>query len=1076
MRPLCAAPAKFTGYVILQSAMFKPGSKFFVAHSSRKAFPHSPGKTRPAQRPIRPAQDKSRVPDRQTTPTQTDPVPPPRTSRQRGCLWLFAVFLLLGCGLLTVSAVAVGGLAYARLDQLVGARLEEFAEYRGFESTFIYARNHADGMTSTADCARMPSDRDELHLLYELFGEGRRQHVPLEQMPETLLQAIIATEDEAFYRHIGIDIPATMQATWRFFTGNRLAPGGSTIHQQLVRNVLFAPEYRAERSIRRKAEEILLALALDRRYSKGEVLEMYLNEVYYGNLAYGAQAAAQTFFCKDVSGLSVGEAALLAGLPQAPASLDPLSSDPAIQAAVHERWLIVLDAMVTNGYLTEAEKEDIHADGLVLHQDAIRLEAPHFTIHLLGELEKKLRGLGYEPDLVTPEGVPIFGGFQVFSTLDTRLNDLTRAIIIQQLCQSKEQHIGNGAAVILKPSTGEILAMIGSPNYHSHDLSPGNSLIAYEYDDEGRCTAVHVMDGQVNVTTRRRQPGSAIKPITYAAALERQVLTPGTVLWDTETSIAIAGQPDYEPRNYDGRFHGPMTLRTALANSYNIPAVQTLRALGVENLLETMNRFGVQSLADDPSQYGLSLTLGGGEITLLELTRAYTIFVNQGRLFPSQSIRCILNGDDYIIYEFNVSCPRGEIVTDVMLAACEEQPSEAQAAYCSLPAPSQREAVGGKAVLDARIAFLIQDILSDNEARSPAMGANSALHIPGLPAAVKTGTTDDFKDNWTVGSTANVAVGVWVGNTRGEPMRNTTGLSGAAPIWNAILQGIYEDSAHLLSFAALDGSLRNEVIPVPAAMTLQEICDVQQLREPATHCSATTKEWFLDSPPVRPDAQGQLQIPPPAAKEPELLSDVERVEVSPSVYALRAQPLPANVSEAIDFGVPQAEAPPPPLYCQIPRNLAQSAPGAQTRLFLAPPPDAKDAIAAERYAREHGFAFLPTIVCTPELLAIARSQIAQVVTAYISQPYADETVSGGMAIQGSVHFAPEQAQFYKLELRGGPYTDWITLGDIHQLPVEDGPLEWLPVLPRGNYQLRLVVVGWDGNFVQPPYEVSFRVP
>lgn len=1053
-----------------------PGDANFTANPTRKAIPHTPGKNRPAQRPIRPAQEESRRPTRQPTPAQTNQPPPPRIGRHRGCLWSFAVFLLLGCGLLTVSVAAVGGLAYARLDQLVDARLEEFAEYRGFESTFIYARNHTDGVPSDAGCARKPPGRDEPHLLYELFGEGRRQHVPLEQMPVALLQAIIATEDEAFYRHLGIDIPATLQAAWRFLTGNRLAPGGSTIHQQLVRNVLFAPEYRAERSIRRKAEEIILALALDRRYAKDEVLEMYLNEVYYGNLAYGAQAAAQTFFCKEVSDLSVGEAALLAGLPQAPASLDPLSSDPATQAAVLERWLIVLDAMVDNGFLTEAEKEHIHATGLVLQQDAIRLEAPHFTIHLLGELEEKLRSLGYQPDLVTPDGVPIFGGFRVYSTLDTRLNELSRDVITQQLCQSKEQRIGNGAAVVLKPSTGEVLAMMGSANYHSHDLAPGNPLIAYEYDDEGRCTAVHVVDGQVNVTTRRRQPGSAIKPITYAAALERQVLNPGTVLWDTETSITIAGQPDYEPRNYDGRYHGPMTLRTALANSYNIPAVQTLRALGVENLLETMNRFGLQSLADDPSQYGLSLTLGGGEITLLELTRAYTIFVNQGRLLPSRSIRCILDMNDAIIYEFAAGCPRGEIVTAAMLANCEAQPSEAQAAYCSLPTPSQQETVGGKAVLDARIAYLIQDILSDNVARSPAMGANSALHIPNLPAAVKTGTTDDFKDNWTVGTTANVAVGVWVGNTRGEPMRNTTGLSGAAPIWNAILRGIYDEPKHLLPFAEADGRLRSEVIPVPAAMTLQEICDVRQLREPATHCSSTTTEWFLDSPPARPDAQGQLQIPPSPVREPELLSDVDRVEVSPSVYALRAQPLPANISEAIDFGLPRAEAPPPPLYCQIPQHLAPSAPGAQTRLFLAPPPDAQDAIAAERFARENGYAFLPTIVCTPELLALARSQIAQVVTAFISRPYADELVTEGMAIQGSVQFAPEQAQFYKLELRGGPYFDWITLGDIHQQPVADGPLEWLPVLPRGDYQLRLVVVGWDGNFVQPPYQLSFRVP
>ena len=259
-------------------------------------------------------------------------------------------------------------------------------------------------------------------------------------------------------------------------------------------------------------------------------------------------------------------------------------------------------------------------------------------------------------------------------------------------------------------------------------------------------------------------------------------------------------------------------------------------------------------------------------------------------------------------------------------------------------------------------------------------------------------------------------------------------------------------------------------------MTLQQICDVRRLLEPATHCTATRSEWFFDSAPARPDAQGSLYIPSATTENDEPPSEVDLVEVSPSVYSLRAQPLPLPVGEAIDFGVPQEDAPPAPIYCQLPRSLASSAPGAQTRLFLAPPPHMEDAIAAEHFARENGIAFLPTIVCTPELLAIARSQIGQIVTAYISQPFSGEIVSGGKAIQGSVLFTPEQAQFYKLELRGGPYGDWITLGDIHQQPVQEGQLEWLPVLPRGEYQLRLVVVGWDGNFVQPPYEVAFRVP
>ncbi len=1029
---------------------------------------------RKKQQPIRPPRQRTAEPP----PIVSETRPPlPRSNRHRGCLWFLAIFSLLSCGILILTTATVGALVYARLDGLVDERLVEFENYRGFASTFIYARNISPNPADNGNCQRSTQAENKPELLYEVFGEGRRQHIPLAQIPQALLDATVATEDEAFYHHFGIDIPATLQATWRFFSGDRSAPGGSTIHQQLVRNVLFSAEYRAERSIRRKLEEILLALALDRRYSKEQILEMYLNEIYFGNLAYGVQAAAQTFFCKDVQELNVGEGALLAGLPQAPANLDPLSSDPKVQAAVNERWQIVLAAMVENGYLSPQERAYISAEGLRFQPDTILLKAPHFTIHLLDELEDLLTSLDYQPDFITPDGQAIFGGFQVHSTLDTRLNALAQDAIVSQVCQGAKQQIGNGAALIIKPSSGEILAMVGSANFYSHELKVQNELVAYEYDEQGRCIAVHVVDGQVNVNTRARQPGSTIKPITYAAALERGLFTPGTVFWDTETHIPVAGQPDYTPRNYDGNFHGPMTLRSALANSYNIPAVQALRALGVEALLEILARFGVNSLGEDASQYGLSLTLGGGEITPLELTRAFTVFANQGRLLPSQSIRCILDEDENIVFQLDDACAHGQVITSAMLADCETQSEAERPNHCQLPAPSLLVESGGPAVLDARIAYLISDILSDETARRPAMGAEGALYIPGLRAAVKTGTTDNFKDNWTIGYTANVAVGVWVGNTRGEAMRNTSGLSGAAPIWKEILSTIYEDPTLLKLFSDTQGELRPEASIPPNAMTLQRICDLRRLTEPATHCAHTTVEWFLDTPAARPDAEGELRIPSSETEiRPNPSSAIELTEVSPSVFSLLVQPLPPAVGNSIDFGLPRENAPPPPIYCQLPNALTAQAPGAQTRLFIAPPFNAEDAIAAEIYARENGFPFLPTIVCTPELIAVARQHGGDIITAYIHQPAAGTEIAGNIPILGSAQFRPDQAQFYKLELRGGPHLDWTTLGSTHTQAIAAGQLEWLPALPSGDYQLRLVVIGWDGNFLQPPYEIAFRVP
>ncbi|MBZ0287566.1 MAG: hypothetical protein K8I30_08120, partial [Anaerolineae bacterium] len=401
----------------------------------------------------------------------------------------------------------------------------------------------------------------------------------------------------------------------------------------------------------------------------------------------------------------------LAGLPQAPANLDPLNPDPAVQAAVEVRWRTVLDRMVTENVITDAQRNEALRAGLTFHEPDVPFRAQHFTLFARDELEDLLLSLGYGPEQIAR------GGLRVYTTLDLRVNDLAQQAARAQIERlSAVNNVGNAAVTVLKPLTGEILAMVGSVDYNNDAI-----------------------DGQVNVAISPRQPGSTMKPMTYSAALELGMST-GDIVWDAPMNLSGPGIPLDWPQNYDRRFHGPMRIRQALANSYNIPAVSTLRFVGVENLLSMAQRLGVRSLGSDAGNYGLSLTLGGGEVTLLELIRAYSVFANQGAYVPTTSILCILNSDDEILYQYEGGCPRG-----------------------SETATTLNQRGFGTQVLDPRIAFFISDVLGDNAARTPAMGANSPLNTGSVFSSVKTGTTDDVKDNWTIGFTRNVAVGVWVG-------------------------------------------------------------------------------------------------------------------------------------------------------------------------------------------------------------------------------------------------------------------------------------------------------------------------
>lgn len=942
-------------------------------------------------------------------PTQGTPAPaglPPRPAGRRrilgcspGCFMVLIGLLVTFCGGSLLILLILTATLGTQLEERYQKEVAQVDTFQSFQTTYFY-------------------DRDE-RLLTESFTEGRRTNVSYSDFPQNLIYATIAIEDDSFFSNPGFEIPATARAMLQYFGLAQGSSGGSTITQQVVRNVLFTEEYRSERSIRRKAEEILLAWLLTQRKSKQDILELYLNQIFYGNHAYGAEAAAQTFFGKSIKDLTLGEAAMLAGLPQAPAELDPLNPDPDVQAAVQARWRLVLDRMVAKNFITADERDAALNAGLSFQQPEVTLLAPHFTLYAERQFDSLMDELGYPPEEVAR------GGFRVYTTVDLDMQNMVQSAAQGQIANLAANNASNAAVLVLKPVTGEVLAMVGSVDYRNDAI-----------------------DGRVNVALAPRQPGSTMKPLTYSAAIE-QGMTLGDIIWDTPVDIG-----GYQPVDYDRNWHGPVRIRTALANSYNIPAVQTLRRIGVPSFLEIASRFGIRSLGTDASNYGLSLTLGGGEITLLELTRAYTVFANGGSLVPTTAILCVLDHQNRIIYQYENGCPRGTPTDHTV-----------------------NRGGFGQQVLDPRIAYMISDILGDNAARTPAMGANSPLNTGTLQTSVKTGTTDNFKDNWTVGYTRNVAVGVWVGNSDGTPMTgNTSGLTGAAPLWNSVITTIYGNNDYLSRFA-VDGSLLPDRMDTPAGMSLHRICSISALREPAQECTASINEWFLDSTAARADGQGNLQYAPapqPTQDQPPASGPWLR-EVEPSIYRVLVNPIDPSIANVIQIAVPVGQQPPPPpLYCQVPVELTGSAPGAREQLFIAPPSDPGDAVRAEQYARNNGFAFLPTIACTPELLSAVGSPL--VITAFISSPTNGEPVTGNMPIMGTAQFSPGQAQYYKIEISGGQFgSNWLTLGDVHYNSVVNGQLEYLQAegLQPGQYMLQLVVVGNDGNYVQTPYQVSF---
>jgi 1A family penicillin-binding protein len=607
-------------------------------------------------------------------------------------------------------------------------------------------------------------------LLYEVIDPARGRHAPvtLSDIPPYLLQATVATEDANFYRHPGVDVRAVLRALWINLQGGEVLSGGSTITQQLARNLLLSPEERAQRTLTRKLRESILAWQLARAYSRDEILALYLNETYYGNYAYGVEAAAQAYFGRHVGELDLAQCALLAGLPQAPSAYNPLNN----LAAARQRQQVVLGLMVKQGFIGQEDADLAAAEQLHFASTPFPIAAPHFVMYVQSLLEESLGRERLEQ-----------GGLRVYTTLDLALQETAQQIARRRLARladtrygEQDRNVHDAALVALDAHTGEILVMLGSPDYFDAEI-----------------------DGAVNVTLALRQPGSSIKPITYAAAFDparaaargEAPYTPATLIADVRTAFITRENRPYVPRNYDGLFHGPVLARQALASSLNVPAVKVLDYVGLEDMVRQARQMGITTF-DAADRFGLALTLGGGEVRLLELTAAYAALANGGWRIEPTAIRRVVDAEGHALWS---------------------------------PQEGRREQT-----LDERVAYLVTDILSDDWARMSAFGEGSVLQL-NRPAAVKTGTTSDWRDNWTVGYTPDLAVGVWAGNADNSPMRGVSGISGAAPIW------------HDFMLAALQGRPAAP-FPRPEGLVEVEICALSGQRA-GPDCPHRREELFI---------------------------------------------------------------------------------------------------------------------------------------------------------------------------------------------------------------------------------------
>jgi len=587
-------------------------------------------------------------------------------------------------------------------------RPEKFTDRPFVESTKIY-------------------DRTGKVILYEIYGEEKRKVVALDTIPERLKQMVILTEDENFYHHFGVDPKAIGRAILVDLKMKEPAQGASTISQQLIRSSFLS----LEKTPKRKIREIILTLEIERRYSKDQILEFYLNQVPFGSNAYGVETASQTFFQKPVKEISLAEAAILTALIRSPSSLSPYGER---KDELMNRKNFILSKMETAGILTHEETEAAKKEEIKFVLPYQLIKAPHFTLYVKKYLDEK-----YSQDYLREKGL------QVYTTLDWELQQLAEKEIKEGTEVNKNYQAFNAALTAINPNSGEILAMVGSKDFfadpYPKDCVPGKTCF---------------FEPEFNVATSLpgRQPGSAFKPFVYATAFKKGY-NDKTVVIDEETNFGYFGGKPYIPQNYDGFFRGPVTLRQALGQSLNVPSVKVLRDLaGLEDSITTAKELGITTLTRGPSWYGLSLVLGGGEVKLLDMVSSYGVFATGGLRVPPVTI-------------LKITDRQGNIIEENILGENKRIP---------------------KRVLDEKVANLITDILSDNEARAPIFGPRSPLFFENFKVATKTGTTEDYKDGWIIGYTSSFAAGVWVGNNNNALMKKEPGVVVAAPMWHRFFE------------------------------------------------------------------------------------------------------------------------------------------------------------------------------------------------------------------------------------------------------------------------------------------------
>ncbi len=908
-------------------------------------------------------------------------------------------------GLLVVTsgAAALGVYAFYA-GQLEGA-LDELETRQLFETTKIYDRNG--------------------YLLYEVFEEGRRTRIErLDQVPDELIWATLSAEDKTFFENPGVDVAGITRAAVLLLLTGEIQGGGSTLTQQFIRNALFPPEERYSPSFERKIKEAILALEMTRSYEKEDILLMYLNEISYGNLAYGIEAAAQGYFGKTALELTLSESAFLAGLPQSPTENNPFYGDGMERAKA--RQYDILHLMADNGYITEQQANAAYREKLKFARPEIHIEAPHFVMYVLQLLE--------QDPAIGPEMLR-GGGLSVYTSLDMRYQRLAEAVVRDRMLPDPldpeknrdmiEYNAHNAALLAMRPDTGEILAMVGSVDYNL--IKPS---VCGQEDN--------VVDGNVNTTLSERQPGSSFKPVTYLTAFLKG-WSPATMVLDVKTEFPVPGHEPYAPENYTRKWHGPVRLRNALGGSLNMPAVKVIQYAGVPEVIDMAHRLGVKGLNRGAGFYGLSLTLGGGEVSLLDMVTANSTLANEGRYVEPTVI-------------LKITDPAGNVLREYKPVPLEEQPE----------------------VVDPRYVYLVTNVLSDDGAREIIFGRYSILALS-RPTAVKTGTSEDWSDNWTLGFTPYLAVGVWVGNNNNEPMsRNCVprgqarsgipGIRSAGRIWNGFMEAIYhpddeniglpryfpDEDMRIAYFGDgdLEDVLRDEEGNLrmnfrrPPGLVEQTVCAISG-HLPGPYCPTVTDLFVRGNEPrdVCPVHKAVTVVQLPGTDPPQYCLPLEGVVYPPEllhelVYmdlqsVAKPEELPGLEEWILASGTPQ-----PPTW-QCPPDLGTWQPGEPGQPGQPP---------RNRWAG----------------LRLS-----------ISSPRRYQGITGPIEIRGTATLTStvpqDQFAFYKVEWgqklpTGAMPEEWYPIGEGYT-PVQNGVLTvWDPAfLADGSYLVRLTVVTRAGE-------------